>query len=40
VLVVVAEHRIVDRQDRTAGIAEYDIDALVGEHLYDDVRAG
>ena len=39
-LVVIAEHRIVDRQNRAARVAEYDVDALVGKHLYDDIRAG
>jgi hypothetical protein len=38
-LTVEAEYRVVDRQNRTARIPEYDIDALVGEHLYDDVGA-
>src|SRR5439155_16983351 len=35
---ILLEQRIVDRQDRTAGIAEYDIDALIQECLDDDIR--
>ncbi len=33
-----AEHGVVDRQDRTAGITEQHIDAFVSQHLYDDIR--
>ena len=39
VVPVVAEYRVVDRQDRAAGIAEHDVDALVGQDLHDDVGA-
>jgi hypothetical protein len=37
---VVAEHRVVSRQDRAAAVAENRLDALVGEHLNDDIGAG
>ena len=36
---ILLEKRIVDRQDGTAGIAEYDIDALVHQSLDDDLRS-
>ncbi len=36
---VLLEERIVNRQDRAAGIAEYDIDALIDERLDDDIRS-
>ena len=37
---VPAEHRVVGRQDRPAAVAEDGVDALVGEHLHDDLGAG
>ena len=36
---VLLEQRVVDRQDRAAGIAEYDFDALIDERLDDDIRS-
>ena len=36
---VLLEQRIVDRQDRAAGIAENDIDALIDQSLDDDIRS-
>src|SRR5436305_15154452 len=36
---ILLEQRIVDRQDRAAGIAEYDIDALIDERLDDDISS-
>ena len=36
---VLLEQRIVDRQDGAAGIAEYDIDALIDQRLDDDIRS-
>src|SRR3954470_4047719 len=39
-LVVVAEHRIVDRKDRAARVTEHDIDAFVEKNLHDDIGAG
>jgi acetolactate synthase I/III small subunit len=39
VLLVVAEHRVVGRQDRAAAVAEDRVDALVGQHLHDDLGA-
>ena len=36
---VLLEQRVVDRQDRTTGIAENDIDALVDQRLDDDIRS-
>ena len=39
-LCVVAEHRVVGRQDGAAAVAENGRYALVGEHLDDHLRAG
>jgi hypothetical protein len=39
-LVVVAEHCVVDRQDRATRVTKYDADAFVGNDLHDDVGAG
>src|SRR5439155_23463018 len=36
---ILLEQRIVNRQDRAAGIAEYDIDALIDERLDDDISS-
>src|SRR5258705_11492309 len=36
---ILLEQRVVDRQDRAAGIAEYDIDALIDERLDDHIRS-
>ena len=36
---VLLEQRVVDRQDRAAGIAEYDFDALIDERFDDDIRS-
>src|SRR5438874_12158697 len=36
---ILLEQRIVDREDRAAGIAEYDIDALIDERLDDDISS-
>ncbi len=36
---ILLEQRIVDRQDRAAGIAEYDIDTLIDERLDDDISS-
>ena len=35
---VLLEQRVVDRQDRAAGIAEDDLDALIHQRLDDDFR--
>ena len=40
VRLVVDEDRVVGRQDRAAAVAEDGVDALVGEHLDDDLGAG
>ena len=37
---VVYENRVVGRQDRAAAVAENGFDALVGQHLDDDLGAG
>ena len=39
-VLVVDEDRVVGRQDRAAAVAEDGLDALVGEHLDDDLGAG
>ena len=36
---VLLEQGVVDRQDRAAGVAEYDIDALIDERLDDHIRS-
>jgi hypothetical protein len=40
VLGVVAEDGVIGRQDRAARVAENRVDAFVGEHLDEDIRAG
>ncbi len=39
VLLVVAEYGVIYRQNRAAAIAENGVDALVGQHLHQHVRA-
>ena len=40
VFLVVAKYRVVNRQNRAAAVAENGVDALVGQHLHEHVRAG
>ena len=39
VFLVVAKYGVVNRQDRAAAVAENRVDALVGQHLHQHVRA-
>jgi hypothetical protein len=36
---ILLEQRIIDWQNRAAGIAEYDINALIDQSLDDDLRS-
>src|SRR5271154_1700120 len=40
VLERVRDHRVVERHDRTTGIAERDLDALIGEDIENELCAG